>query len=146
MSQIIVNYAKASILALLVVFATGCAHLGSTNQNVQAIGYYAGHWYGPNPDKALGELNCTISPSDNGTWDALFFATFGGMGEYEVELIGKTEGESIVFTGSVDLGKTSGGVFDWKGTIRGDIFDGSYTSQFIDGTFKMLKTIQPSAE
>jgi hypothetical protein len=73
----------------------------------------------------------------------VFSATFGGAGEYDVELAGVTEGETIVFKGSVDLGETSGGVFDWNGSISGEVFDGSYTSQFINGTFKMVKAEKP---
>lgn len=133
-------------IVIVGVFASGCAHLGESGKGPDASGYYAGNWYGPNPEKPLGELTCTIEPSGEGNWDALFFATFGGVGEYEVNLAGVTEGDSILFKGSVDLGETSGGVFDWTGIIIDDGFDGEYTSQFISGTFKMTKSSKPETD
>ena len=42
-------------------------------------------------------------------------ATFGGFGEYDVRLEGQRDGDKVVFDGAVDLGETSGGVFDWTG-------------------------------
>ena len=132
------------ILLLTINFFSGCAHLGQSGGKADAAGYYAGHWYGPNPNTPLGELTCTITSAGGGNYDALFFATFGGMGEYEVPLKGSTEGEAVVFNGSVDLGETSGGVFDWKGSIVNEVFNGSYTSKFINGTFKMTKTEKPA--
>lgn len=128
-----------ALLILLTMLAPGCAHLSGGGDKPDASGNYAGNWYGPNADNPLGTLTCVITASGAGTWDAVFSATFGGSGEYEVELAGVTEGATIVFTGSVDLGATSGGVFDWNGSIAGEVFNGSYTSQFISGTFKMVK-------
>ena len=132
------------ILTCITLVASGCAHLGESGNETSAAGFYDGHWYGPNPENALGQLTCTITSTGDDTWDALFFATFGGQGEYEVELKGVTEGDTIIFEGSVDLGVTSGGVFDWGGTIKGEVFDGSYTSKFINGTFKMSKAEKPA--
>ena len=131
------------LLLLVTVFAPGCAHLSGGGGGPDASGYYEGSWYGPNADNPLGALTCVIESSGAGTWDAVFSATFGGSGEYDVELAGVTEGETIVFKGSVDLGETSGGGFDWNGSISGEVFDGSYTSQFINGTFKMVKAEKP---
>ena len=132
------------LLALVALASPGCAHLSGAGSGPDASGNYAGNWYAGNPDNPLGELTCVITASGEGTWDAVFAATFGGSGEYEVELAGVTEGETIVFEGSVDLGETSGGGFDWKGSIVGDVFDGSYTSKFINGTFRMGKSAEPA--
>jgi hypothetical protein len=110
-------------------------------------GYYAGSWYGSDPDKPLGNLTCTITPKGSGTWDALFTATFGGFGEYEMEIEGQEEEEgNVVFSGSHDLGATAGGVFKWNGEIVEGEFLGSYTSQFVNGTFSMEKTEPPTEE
>lgn len=136
---------KILLLCLITAAASGCAHLGQSGGGADASGYYAGHWYGPNPNQPLGELNCTITATGGGNYDALFFAVFGGMGEYEVPLKGTTQDGAVVFDGSVDLGETSGGVFDWKGSIVDDVFNGTYTSKFINGTFKMSKTEKPPA-
>ena len=132
-----------STVLLFVCFTSGCAHLGESGGGKDLPAYFEGSWYGPHPDNALGVLNCTITPTGDGQWDALFFATFGGQGEYEVELNGTTVDDTIVFKGSVDLGATSGGVFDWTGVIEGDNFDGSYTSKFINGTCKMTRAEKP---
>ena len=78
------------------------------------------------------------------TWDATFFASFGGFGEYEVAMEGARDGDRVVFGGSVDLGETSGGVFDWDGEVEGDEFRGAYTSKMISGTFKMQRAAAPA--
>ena len=123
--------------------SAGCRHLGEHRAQDTVSGYYEGDWYGPNPDRPLGELTCTITPAGPDAWDALFFATFGGFGEYEVGLEGHREGERVVFGGSVDLGETSGGVFNWDGEIVGDEFNGTYTSQGINGSFRMERAPAP---
>jgi len=116
-----------------------CSHLNEGGSPDMVSGDYDGDWYGPNPDRPLGELTCKIVRKDRETWDAVFSATFGGFGEYDVGLEGRRDGDKVVFEGSIDLGETSGGVFDWKGEIVNDQFNGSYTSQMINGTFRMVK-------
>lgn len=144
----------ASLFAMaFVIAAGGCAHTrangGGSADAVMAdtvSGYYAGSWYGPDPEEPLGALTCTITPKGSGTWDALFAASFGGFGEYEVGLEGQREGDKVVFAGSMNLGETAGGVFNWDGEIVGGEFLGNYTSQFSNGTFKMSKTDPPVGE
>ena len=133
------------LLMLFLVSGAGCSHLQESGTRDHASGYYEGNWYGPNPDRPLGELTCTIVPRGDETWHATFFATFGGVGEYEVALEGRRDGESVKFEGAVDLGATSGGVFDWHGEIVGNDFNGSYTSQGISGTFRMVRAPKPSS-
>ena len=108
-------------------------------------GYYDGDWYGPNPARPLGDLTCWIVPEGEDAWKATFTAHYGGVGEYEVSLDGKREGERVVFGGAVDLGDTAGGVFNWNGEIVGNEFNGTYTSKGISGSFKMVRAPAPDA-
>jgi hypothetical protein len=131
-----------SLLAVAIL-AAGCAHTRESQLADTVSGYYEGNWYGPNPDRPLGELTCTIVPAGPGAWDATFFATYGGAGEYEVALQGHREGERVIFGGDVNLGETAGGIFTWNGAIEGDQFNGTYTSKGINGTFRMTRAEKP---
>lgn len=133
------------MLMLAVVLGGGCSHLREGGSTDPVSGSYDGDWYGPNADRPLGELTCVIVRRDSTTWDATFSATFGGFGEYDVELEGRRDGDKVVFGGSMDLGETSGGVFEWNGEIVGERFTGTYTSQFINGTFRMVKVSSEEA-
>lgn len=136
---------SVSIIALAVLLPlTGCGHFGGNKVEDTVSGFYAGDWYGPNPERSLGTLTCTATPSGPDSWNALFAATFGDYGEYEVPLEGKREENKVVFGGSVDLGEADGGVFDWSGEIVGDDFTGTYTSRFINGSFRMKRSEPPS--
>jgi len=131
-------------LILLAASSLGCQHTGHGAHEDTVSGYYEGDWYGPNPDRPLGELTCTIERRDGTHWDATFFASFGGFGEYEVAMEGKREDGRVVFGGSIDLGETSGGVFNWDGEVEGDEFRGAYTSKAINGTFRMRRAPAPA--
>ena len=136
-------------LAIVVIFTavliSGCGHLREAGPSDRVSGHYDGNWYGPNVEQPLGELSCVIVRRDGETWDATFSASFGGFGEYDLRLEGRRDGDKVVFGGSIDLGETSGGVFDWSGEIRDELFTGSYSSRFISGTFRMTKTSPEAA-
>lgn len=122
----------------------GCASTPDTAPPPDTVsGYYAGHWYGPNPEQPLGELMCTITPKDANSWNAHFVATFGETGEYQVPLEGNRLDGKVVFDGEVDLGGDQGGVFEWSGEIVGDTFNGEYSAARYTGTFRMTKTTPP---
>ncbi len=147
MNQRLTRVMTSCLVLLLLVAAGGCSHMrGGGGASDPVSGYYAGSWYGPNPDTPLGNLTCTITPKGSDTWDALFTATFGGVGEYELGLEGQEEEGKVVFSGSLDLGATAGGVFKWNGEIVEGKFIGSYTSEFVSGTFSMEKTEPPTGE
>lgn len=131
------------LMLAMAVVAGGCAHTRESAPVDTVTGYYEGHWYGPNPDRPLGELTATIVPAGPNTWDATFFATYGGFGEYEVPMQGQREGDKVLFGGDMDLGETAGGVFTWTGEIEGDQFNGVYTSKGISGTFRMTRAEKP---
>lgn len=143
MNEMNVKRSYAILTMFAILLSVGCSHLSEGGSSDLVSGYYDGDWYGPNPDQPLGELTCSIVRRDSETWDAVFSATFGGFGEYDMPLEGKRDGEKVVFSGSIDLGETSGGVFEWKGEIADENFNGSYTSKFINGTFRMVKTTPP---
>lgn len=130
---------------LAALMLAGCAHTRESSAAMDAVsGYYAGHWYGPNPEKALGTLDCTITAKGEDAWDAHFVATFGEVGEYEVPLEGKRTEGKVLFGGAVDLGESEGGVFEWTGEIVDEVFNGEYTARGYTGTFKMTKTERPA--
>lgn len=140
----------SATLAIVVVltaaaFVGGCGHLREGGAPDVISGFYDGDWYGGNAEEPLGELTCTIVRRDKETWDATFFASFGGFGEYEMPLEGRRDSEKVLFGGSIDLGETSGGVFNWTGEIVDGRFNGTYTSRFINGTFRMVKTSPEAA-
>ncbi len=127
----------------VLISLTACSHFGSPKVEDTVSGYYAGDWYGPNPEKSLGTLNCTTTATGPDSWDALFAATFGDYGEYEVPLEGRREEGKVVFGGTVDLGPADGGAYEWSGEIIGDDFNGTYTSKFISGSFRMKRSDPP---
>ena len=142
-------YTLAATLLITAALITGCASNGGGYNEAPveadiATGYYAGNWYGPNPDRVLGGLWCTVTPAGEDKWDAKFVATFGETGEYDVSLQGKREGNRVVFGGVEDLGASEGGAFDWTGYIEGDNFNGEYTASTYKGTFKMYRTEKPA--
>lgn len=125
----------------MIVFAvnlTGCALLDGGETDT-ASGSWEGHWYVGESTSAAGVLNCEIERVDKDEWKAVFYAEFGGEATYNVELSGRRGEGAVVFGGKVDLGQTSGGVFDWGGEADGVVFKGKYTSQFINGWFEMKK-------
>lgn len=140
--QLMVGRVAIALLCALVL--AGCATTDGGGGADTVSGYFEGNWYGPNADKPLGELNCTAMKSGADAWDAVFAATFGGFGEYEVPLEGKRDGDKVVFGGEMDLGELQGGVFTWNGEIVGDEFNGSYTSKMISGTFRMKRSPKPT--
>jgi len=142
----LVHTCPFSIVVLLLLgslMQMGCVHTSESATDMVS-GYYAGDWFGPNPEKSLGSLNCTITAKGADTWHAHFVATFGEVGEYEVPLEGKRVDGKVVFGGAVDLGESEGGVFEWGGEIVGDEFNGEYKASGYVGTFRMTKTTKPA--
>ncbi len=139
------TFAITSVTFLAVLMVAGCAHTSERGAAMDTVsGYYAGDWFGPNPEKSLGSLNCTITAKDADSWDAHFVATFGEVGEYKVPLEGKRVDGKVIFGGDVDLGESEGGVFGWTGEIVGDEFNGVYKAAGYTGTFRMTKTEAPA--
>lgn len=134
-------------LALLsVALLNGCASWPWGGKD-DVSGNYEGHWFVGNSERPAGGLNATITPGEKrGEFLAKFDAEFGQRATYEVDLAGHREGEKVVFAGEEDLGEASGGVFAWKGEIDNGVFNGSYTSKFVNGTFKMTKVEAQPAE
>lgn len=135
----------ASVLAIALLF-TGCAtNGGDYDKPADTVsGFYDGHWYGPDPEKPLGTLNCTVTPAGGDKWNAHFVATFGETGEYDVDLRGVRDGDRVVFGGNEDLGEDQGGMFKWTGQISGDAFTGNYAASTYKGTFRMERAEAPA--
>jgi hypothetical protein len=110
-------------------------------------GEYKGSWFVGNSTTPAGGLDATITEGEaKGEYDTVFRAEFGQRANYEMSLQGRRQGDKVVFEGEEDLGAASGGVFAWKGEIVDGVFTGSYTSRFVNGTFKMTKVEGAAAE
>ncbi len=127
--------AMSVLSALIFALGPGCALMSEAPD--PASGRWEGHWYLGKATQPAGVLNADITSTGRDSWNAVFYAEFGGAATYEVRLPGHRDGERVVFEGEIDLGAASGGVFTWSGGIDGDVFSGVYTSRLPSGTFKL---------
>lgn len=135
---------KFSPLAILFVFTlVGCA------RRDDAVGHWTGQWFydAKGAAKPGGALECDVTRASKAEWLAIFSAQWGAApgkdpekGKFTVQLSGHREEDHISFGGDVDLGKASGGVFNWTGAIKDGLFTGVYKSKFVNGTFEMKRT------
>lgn len=110
-----------------------------------ASGRWEGDWFIMKIQKPLGGLNCDIERTGPDEWKAEFEAEFGQTAIYRIPLTGRRDRNRVVFGGDVDLGAASGGVFTWTGDADGKEFNGTYTSLYYKGTFK-LHRVDPSSD
>lgn len=106
-----------------------------------ASGHWEGHWFVGEATVPAGGLKADVQKIAEGVWSAEFDSEFGGEAVYELTLQGESgQGEDsgkVFFGGAVDLGVTSGGVFNWVGQADAKTFNGTYTSNFINGRFEL---------
>ncbi|GEM_PF-5119687 len=131
------RWALAAAVSLAWAASIGCARLFGATDLVS--GQWVGHWYVGESTTPAGGLKATITSAGRDAWDAAFDAEFGGTARYEVQLTGRRQEGRVLFGGQVDLGRASGGVFEWTGEIIGREFTGRYTSAGVRGTFRLEK-------
>jgi hypothetical protein len=85
------------------------------------------------------KLDCKVTPSGEGKWQAVFSGEAGGPYKYTIKMMGRQAGTCVLFQGTADLGPKDGGVYDWIGRATDKEFIGFYTSQGYTGTFQMAR-------
>jgi len=154
-----------SVLILVVVMMAawlgGCSSFDKDFAQVQAQpvgapGSLAGAWSGEwQSDKGHGKgaLKAVITPAEAPStvtgstpqkFDARFYATWAEVlnGEYTVPMTGVPGPEGMQFSGSKDLGPMYGGLYHYRGYIKGDTFYSTYKSSGDSGTFTMKRVSQ----
>lgn len=156
----IVNFFWAATLAVMV--GIGCSHSDKSPQpefseagkqpvmsvkNVEQpsiSGNWVGTWgvYHPHQTETAvqdtqQQLDCHVVALTRDEWQATFEGECGRPYKYTIQMLGRREGEVVLFKGSVDLGENDGGVYDWIGQATEEKFIGFYTSQKYTGTFQM---------
>jgi hypothetical protein len=101
----------------------GC---GETPAPLAAPPSWQGTWEGSNGH--AGELSCQVAAKADGQYEGKFTGTCDRQFAYEVQMQGRRDGETILFTGKADLGEKDGGLFHWTGRIAGEKFVGEYKS------------------
>jgi hypothetical protein len=109
-------------LVLSVGALAGCA--GGAPQPVAS---WDGTWTA-DPDGHGGELRCLVRQVERDQWEGKFTGTCDRQFAYEVQMKGRRDGDSILFTGDADLGEKDGGLYHWTGRIVGEEFAGQYQS------------------
>jgi hypothetical protein len=87
---------------------------------------WEGTWEGSNGH--AGELSCQVAAKSDDQWEGKFTGTCDRQFAYEVQMQGRRDGDTILFTGQADLGEKDGGLFQWTGRLAGDQFTGEYQS------------------
>ena len=138
--------APMALCLLLAVF--GLHHVMAEDVALQAPvieGEWAGIWgaYIPELGKALDEkrclpMSCTVV-KEGDAWTATFKGDAGGAYQYTIKMPGRQVGDTVLFSGTVDLGERSGGVYDWIGRAQGEVFVGFYTSARHTGVFRLTR-------
>ena len=88
-------------------------------------------------------LDATVTLKDDGKYEAVFEGDCGRPYKYRIPLPGRSVGASVMFSGSVDLGREDGGVYDWIGRATDKEFIGFYTSQGHVGAFQLSRVKKP---
>jgi hypothetical protein len=81
------------------------------------------------PDGHGGELRCLVRPTEGDTWEGKFTGYCDRQFAYEVQMQGRRDGDTIVFSGDANLGEKDGGIYHWTGRIAGEEFTGKYQSE-----------------
>ena len=90
--------------------------------------FWSGEWKGAETGHG-GDLKCAAHQIGPERWVATFSGHCGRDYAFQVDLVGKKEGDRVVFKGEVDLGKENGGKYRWTGHIAGDRFVGRYETE-----------------
>jgi hypothetical protein len=108
------------------VFLAGVV-AGCSQGVAQPVASWEGTWEAA-PDGHGGELRCLVRQIAREQWEGKFTGTCNRQFAYEVQMKGRRDGDTILFTGEADLGEKDGGLYRWTGRIVGDQFAGQYES------------------
>lgn len=87
-------------------------------------------------------MDCTVEEKGDGTYSATFEGECGRPYKYTIKMGGRAVGDTVLFSGSADLGDADGGVYDWIGKANSKEFVGFFTSRGYTGTFRMAKPLK----
>ncbi len=90
-----------------------------------------------------GDLRCIVSRRAEGRYEARYHATYGEWWtftfEYTVLMDARPTGDVWKLEGSENLGWTAGGVYHYRGEIRGNDFRCLYSSEEDRGVFELTR-------
>ena len=98
-------------------------------------GEWAGTWRNTGRSTIGGKLICKVTATGAGKWKGTFTAPMPREATYDVELVGRREGDAVVIDGNVTL-RNNGGRYRWTCKVTRHEFSGTYTGAY-DGDFKM---------
>jgi hypothetical protein len=85
-----------------------------------------------------GEARCVLTQIDRYRYRAHFRAGWHGLrSDYVAELYGKPRGKTLHLKGEFRLGRLSGGIYRYEGTVTPDRFTLHYDSSYDTGRLEM---------
>ena len=151
-------FAQRSLLVVLpAALAAGLSVTSArgADKTPDVVGAWTGTWgaYAPppapdapkKPARPPMKLECQVTTAADGKYEAVFEGDCGRPYKYRIQMPGRLVGKSVLFSGTVDLGKADGGVYDWIGRANDTEFVGFYTSEGHVGSFQMARPPKPAA-
>jgi len=126
---------------------SGCASMNKDSADAAPVPMIEGRWKGTwlsSTNGHTGDLWCIVTREADGSLLARYRATYGaGINfTYEMPMTVKREGDVLRFSAETDLGDPWGN-YSSEGTVKGDQFTATYTSEFDSGTFDMTRLTGP---
>jgi hypothetical protein len=140
----------ACVVVLLISIGSGCTSLTFDRDWNNAVtnkapsdgvtGQWAGSWQS-NSNGHTGSLRCIITKTDTKMYQARFFARYFGeliAFEYTVDMQPKkTDDGAFYLEGQANLGTFAGGIYQYKGHVKGAQYNSIFKSQYDKGVFKL---------
>jgi len=103
-------------------------------------GAWDGTWLSDH-NQHTGRLRAIITRLDGDRYHARFHATYMKILTFgqAVDLKVRREGTNFTFSGSADLGKIYGGVYEYQGNASPEAFFSTYKCSIDHGTFRMKR-------
>jgi hypothetical protein len=138
---------KLALVSLL-AFITGCSSfnrqwksaLAQPHSDPDISGAWEGRWLSDR-NGHTGKLRGILSRGEADQYKARFHATFWKIfhATYEVPLKYEEKNGEVLLSGEADLGKLSGGVYQYEAKATGAQFFSTYKSKYDHGTFEMKR-------
>ncbi|HTL56525.1 MAG TPA: hypothetical protein VL361_12650 [Candidatus Limnocylindrales bacterium] len=112
-----------------------CFRLGQASE-------FAARWQGEWQSQASGhhgELRCILRRKAMAEWEAQFHATYARWLRvaYGVLLHTKQSDGRLRLQGAADLGSLAGGLYEYDGELKPDLFECHYRCKYDHGTFRL---------